>query len=327
MLLSAEAGSDDLFGAEPGSAPVAATVQAVQVSMDDEPTASGGTADRGEPPTEVVALTGGVDLATCPACRAVNAVQRPRCARCGVDLHAAGEVVDDGGAPGAVPEDVAAVDLAEPVSADEAGVPRRRGPRGLGIAIVVGGAVVGAVLAAVMFGLGPFDRSGGHGIDFVGADYPGQAATLDPVSVTTTAVRPPDAGRTFGAPNVGDDALTTAWVGLDGDDASLTFEFGRPVWIVAVEVANGDQFDAESFPATARVRTLGVDFGFGSGLEATLISGTGWQGFRPPEPILVDTVTLDVLDLTEGQDVGLSEVRFVGFAANPSDSQAFADVG
>lgn len=288
----------------------------VQVGLDDEPTTAGAG-----PPTEIVALTGGVDLAACPTCGAVNAIQRRRCARCSATMLDDGAEGHDEPVP-AASSDAPALPLHDdlPVASERRGLPR------VGVAlVVVVGAVVGAVLAAVAFGVGPFDRATGVGVAFDGDGYPGQAEPLPAVPSATTPVREAADGRTFTADQVVDDDLATAWVAVDGVDATLEFQFDRPVWVVAVEVGNGDQFDDETFASTARIRTLGVDFAYGSTIEATLLSGVGRQGFRPPEPVLTETITLDVMDTTEGVDVALSDITFVGFEANAADAQAFAE--
>jgi hypothetical protein len=64
-----------------------------------------------------------------------------------------------------------------------------------------------------------------------------------------------------------------------------------------------------------------MDFGFGTRMRATLISGTGWQVVRPPEAILTDRVMLDVVEVTEGTGVGMSEITFTGFPADDQDVQ------
>lgn len=287
------------------------TPETVRVDLDDEPTNTGAQA-----PTEVIAVTGGVDLATCPSCEAVNAIERLRCARCGTALH---DDVDDTGSDD--------WELAELPSSPEpapippaAGSPRRRS-RGLGIAIVVVGALLGATLAAFVFGIGPFERTTGVGIDFRGSGYEGGAQPLAPQRARTSTVLPDADGRSFGAPSAVDGDLTTAWVAADPDEARLELAFDRPVWITGLELANGDQLDEATFETVARVRTLDLDFGFGTLVRATLISGTGRQVVRPPEPILADRVVLEVVEATDGTGVGLSEISFVGFPANDDDTQ------
>lgn len=292
----------------------------VGVALDDEPTSTGAGA-----PTEVVVLTGGVDLATCPRCQAANAVQRARCARCGTALQddAEADWPSDDAIP--LPEDSFARGVSS--ASRPAGSGSGRNPHRVGVAVVLVGAIVGALLGTWAFGLGPFARSAGPGVDFDGTAYPGQASSLAPVSAATTPVREPAGDRTFTADLAVDGQLETAWVAVDGDDATLEFTFDQPVWITALEVANGDQHDEESFAATARVRSLGIDAGFGSEVEATLISGPGSQGFRPPVPLLTDTVTLEVAERTEGVDVALSEINFVGFVADADDAAAYAAAG
>ncbi len=294
--------------------PREAPARSVAVAVDDEPT-SDGTAS----PTEVITVTGGVDLSACPACDAVNAVERAQCARCGTSLRAGAEPVqgvEDWSTP-AGPADDSSGDL--PVA------PPGRRPRTLGIAVVVVGALLGAVLAAWLFGFGPFQRTTGSGVEFRGADYPGQADAVRPDQAQTSPVRPAADGRTFGVAQAVDGDLSTAWIGTDGDGARMTFEFDRPMWVTAVEVANGDQSSDEAFEETARIRTLDVDLGFGERLRATLLSGTGWQVFRPLTPVLTDEITLVVVDRTEGEQVALAEVRFVGFPADADDARDFAE--
>ncbi|MBY5164308.1 NADase-type glycan-binding domain-containing protein [Salsipaludibacter albus] len=290
------------------------TPETVRVDLDDEPTNTGV-----EAPTEVIATTGGVDLATCPSCEAVNAVERRRCARCGTALH---DEVDDTGSDdwelAELPSDQSDPDpLPTPAAA---GSPRRRS-RGLGIAIVVVGALLGATLAAFVFGIGPFERTTGVGIDFRGSGYEGGAQPLSPQRARTSTVLPDADGRSFGAPSAVDGDLATAWVAADPDEARLELAFDRPVWITGLELANGDQLDEATFETVARVRTLDLDFGFGTLVRATLISGTGRQVVRPPEPILTDRVVLEVVEATDGTGVGLSEISFVGFPANDDDTQ------
>lgn len=306
----------DAGGPTPFLAPDEADPRVVDVAVDDEPTSDGSAA-----PTEVITLTGGVDLAACPGCDAINAVERPRCARCGTPLQDDVEPLDDD--PWDVRhlpvDDEASGNLAVPPGGDG------RGPWGLGIAVVVGGALVGAVLAAWMFGFGPFERADGTDVEFRGSDYPGQAEAVRPDQARTSSVREPVDGRAFDVTQAVDGDVTTAWVGADGNGANVTFTFDRPMWVTAVEVANGDQHDEESFEATARVRTLETDLGHGSRLRATLLSGTGWQVFRPLAPVLTDRITLVVLDRTEGDEVALSEVRFMGFPANDADARSYAE--
>lgn len=289
------------------------TPETVRVDLDDEPTHTGADA-----PTEVIAVTGGVDLATCSGCGAVNAVERLRCARCGTPLH---DDVDDADADDdwelqALPSTDEPAEVPQPVRGE-------RRHRGLGVAIVVVGALLGAGLAAWVFGVGPFERTAGVEIDFVGEDYPGQAGPVAPERARTSEVRADEAGRSFGAGSAVDGDLTTAWVAVDPDEARLEYAFDRPVWVTGIELANGDQFDDESFEQTGRIRTLDMDFGFDTRLRATLISGTGAQVVRPPEPILTDRVVLDVAEVTEGEGVGLSEISFIGFPADDVDTQAW----
>ncbi len=293
--------------------------RSVQVAMDDEPTTIGATVG---PPTEVVALTGGIELGTCSACGAVNAVERRRCARCGAALLDELDKTSGESAPASSSSDAPALP-----PTDVSVAPSRRRLPGVGIAIVVVGAVVGAVLAALVFGVGPFDRGAGVGVAFDGDGYPGQAGPLSAVPSATTPVRDALGERTFTADQAVDDDLGTAWVAVDGDDAALEFQFDQPVWVVSVEVANGDQYDDETFAATARIRTLEVDFGFGSTIEAILLSGIGRQDFRPPEPVLTEAITLEVLEVTDGADVALSDITFVGYEANAQDARAFAEAG
>ncbi len=290
------------------------TPETVRVDLDDEPTNTGGDA-----PTEVIATTGGVDLASCPSCGAVNAVERLRCARCGTALH---DDVDDTDADDWELQELPSAPEPEPTTVASPS-PSRRRSRGLGILIVVVGALLGAALAALAFGIGPFERTTGVGIEFSGADYEGGAGPVAPQRARTSAVLPDADGRSFGAPMAVDGDLATAWVAADPDEARLELAFDRPVWITGIELANGDQFDDATFDAVARVRTLDLDFGFGTRIRATLISGTGRQVVRPPEPILADRVVLDVVEATDGAGVGLSEITFVGFTANDDDIQAW----
>lgn len=299
--------------------------QVVQVVRDDEPTSTSLDEEASHP--EVVTVTGGVDLAACPDCETLNSVQRSRCARCGALLQDERRDLVEGDDRQLQPLPSAAAQPAPEPVIELAPQRRHRRGRGVGVAIVVAGIVLGGGLgAAWALGLGPFERDVVE-VAFATDSYPDQPGPLSASTVATTDVRPPEGGREFEPGQLVDTDLDTAWVAADAADAALVFTFPKPVWITSIEVANGDQLDEETFAGTARVRTLMVDLQHGSVLRATLINGDGTQVIRPPTPVLTDRVRLEVADVTEGSGAAMSELRFVGHVANAADASAYETTG
>lgn len=306
-------GSTALFSAHPAASPNGGSPD--PTDRDHAPAEAGDH-------TEVVSESGGVDLATCPECEAINAIQRSRCARCGAALHGRIDTDEDDYELQELPSESA---VAAPAAAPAA--PQRRRTRRTGLVIVALGIIVGGLIGtAFALGLGPFERGDVLAVEFDSEHYTSQPDQLSATSVESSEVRADEGGRSFGPTRLVDGDTTTAWIATDPDRARLVFHFDAPVWITSIEVANGDQHDDESFDATARVRTLLVDMDHGSMLRATLLDGRGRQVIRPRTPVLTDRIAFEVVNVTDGDGVGISEFEFVGHVANESDASAYRDV-
>lgn len=315
------------------SEPTAAGPRVVQVPVDDTPTDLGHEPEAAHT-TVLEAVTGGVDLVECPECEAFNAAQRSLCARCGHGLQpepdvtpgdapaeASGETGNPLGDPYVDP--IAAPPVVPAESAPVAVARRRIGRVPPWTWVVLVGVIVGSIVGlATAGGMGATPAGPAH--EFDATAYPDVTRDLMPAQVGGSSVRDDQDGRRFAGTLVLDDDLATAW-SPGRDDGSVEFIFARPVWITALELANGDQLDDETFEATGRVRTLVVDFGDGQVIEATLIDGQGHQLVRLPQPMLTDHAVFDVEQATGGAGVALSEVRFSGHLATTPDANLIVE--
>lgn len=287
--------------------------EVVAVPVDDEPTSTS-LGDGAGDATEVVAVTGGVDLVACPQCDSLNAEQRNRCARCGQALRDIPPAEDD-------------YELADPTTTNGPEVvedtpttdrrPGRRVPTWVWI-VLVGVVVGGGIGLAGAAGIGPLAPESGPAFEWDGEAYAGTPEPVDASLVSGSDVRRED-GRRFSGSQLLDGDLTTAWSPTD-TDGSVDIRFANPVWITGLEVANGDQHDAETFETTGRVRTLDIDLGNGQQVRATLIDGDGRQLLRLPTPALTERVVLSVEEVTAGTGVALSDVAFLGHVAHDEDA-------
>jgi len=318
-----DVGPDDNFCGACGASHVPASGQLFDVPVDDQPTSTDVDDDT---PTEsaattVIATTADVDLVTCESCGSLNAAQRSRCAQCGTLLGESGAEDEDW--PLREPEPAA------PLPADVAvASPRRRRGIPTWAWVVIAGVVVGVGIGvATALGLGPLAGPSGPGVDFRASAYPDPPDALAPSLVGGSDVLESVDGRSFGGPNLLDGDLATAWMPVGTDGAVVTFRFDAPVWITALEIANGDQFDDATFDSTGRVRLATIDMGRGQVIEATLIDGTGRQVVRVPTPALATEVEVVVDEVTGGDDVAMAEVVVIGHPANDTDADAYRENG
>ena len=120
--------------------------------------------------------------------------------------------------------------------------------------------------------------------------------------------------------NLSDGDLKTVWSeGAEGEgkDQWLLFTFNQPVTLERIEVANGYQRDQQRFYGNARVRTMRIDYSSGQSQEIQLFDDMGYQQVVPAleSGQTVTSVKMTILSVYSGdewEDLGLSEVRFVG---------------
>ena len=323
------AGPEDAPGSrDPGAPPevpdAVAQPQQVEVPVDEEPTSTsiGDDGPTSGEPTALIATTGGVDLVTCGACHSVNAAQRARCARCGELLGDPSTTEDDDWELQELSTGPAEATTMTPPESTT----RRRVPTWVWV-ILVGIIVGGGIGLATALGIGPLAAPSGPGVDFRAQAYSEPPSMLGPDLVGGSDVRPAEAGRSFAASQLLDGDPTTVWSPADPDDAVVSFRFETPVWITAIEVANGDQSGPEAFESTGRVRVADIEMGRGQRLRATLIDGDGRQVVRFPTPALTTQVDLVVGEVTGGSGVALADIAIIGHDASPRDTASYGEAG
>lgn len=266
-------------------------------------------------PTPGADVTSSIELVACPECGGSNAARRRRCGRCGAALHPESDVPVL--AADQVPPEPAfhltpGLDL--PVTP-----PRRRVSGGW---IVAGlGVLVGAGLGvALALGIGPFAPEAN--VRFDGIAYPGDPTNLMTADSLATSTAPARGDRTFTPQASRDGDLATAWRAGTGDESpTLVHRFVTPVWIRHVEIATGDQHDAETFQDAGRVTLARIDLGT-LVVEATLGDERGVQVVRLPSPVLVDEVSLTATTVV-GDGAAIAEVRYGGWTADDEDAESF----
>lgn len=269
------------------------------------------------------------ELRTCPACGADNSAGRVLCARCGVDL-------DSGERPVAAPvvhrpgpaEDVAG-DVSEP---DTGGTNRTAA---IIAVIVVVGAAVGVLVGLWLAGSGSEPEQAAATFD--PGVYTGEPEALEVTKVGASSSRPPSGEASYEAVNLVDDDITTAWshdpAVESAQDVDLALELSDPAWVTALTFANGAQSDDLAFAADGRILRFTMLADGGAVAELHLLDQQGLQRVALPEPVLVDTIRLVVLEAVAGDtydEVSLSEIVVTGHPARGEDLErmiAGVDVG
>lgn len=269
-------------------------------------------------PDTAAATPTSTELRSCPACGADNSAGRVLCARCGVDL-------DSGERPVAAPV-VHRPGPAEDVAGDVSEPDTGRGNRTAAIvaAIVVVGAAVGVLVGLWLAGSG--DEPEQAAPTFDPGVYTGEPEALEVTAVGASSSRPPSGEASYGADNLVDDDITTAWshdpAVESAQDVDLALELSDPAWVTALTFANGAQTDDLAFAADGRVLRLTLLVGGSAAAELHLLDEPGLQRVTLPEPVLVDTIRLVVLEAVPGDtydEVSLSEIVVTGHPARGED--------
>lgn len=256
-------------------------------------------------------------LRSCTACGAENSAGRLLCARCGADL-------DTGGRPGAAP-----VAHRPGPAADVTGTvttPSRDGSRialVVGVIIAVGGAL-GMVLGLLLADTGSGPETAEPVFD--AGVYNEEPEALQITGVGASSERPPAGEVSYGAGNLVDQDVTTAWSHDPSVEAAadvdLAFALAEPAWVTALTFANGAQGDDLAFTADGRILRLRLLVDGGAAAELQLLDQQGLQRVELPEPVLVDTIRLVVLEAVAGDtydEISLSEVVVTGHVARGDD--------
>ncbi len=262
------------------------------------------------------------ELQTCPACGADNAASRVLCARCGADLAS-------GARPGATPvthhpgpaEDVAG----------EVHSPRRTARTALVVAVIIAvGGALGVLLGLALSADGGSSETASPVFDpGVYTDEPQQ---LQVTGVGASSERPPAGEVTYGAGNLVDQDVTTAWSHDPqveaAADVDLALALADPAWVTSLTFANGAQSDDLAFTADGRVLRLRLLVRGDATAELELLDQAGLQRVELPEPVLVDTIRLVVLEAVAGDtydEISISEIVVTGHPAQGADLARMLD--
>lgn len=265
-----------------------------------------------------VAADAAAELRTCGACGADNSAARVLCARCGVDLDTgerpvAAPVVHRPGPP---------VDVA-----GEVDPPRREG--GNRTAWTVAAIVVVGALVGILIGLWAAASGGGGEVaapTFDPAVYPDEPQAIPVTRVGASSERPLTGDVGYGAANLVDDDVATAWShdpeAEAAADVDLALALAEPAWVTALTFANGAQADDLAFAADGRVLRMTLLVDGGAVAELQLLDQQGLQRVTLPEPVLVDTIRLAILEAVPGdtyEEVSISEIVVTGHPARGED--------
>lgn len=255
-------------------------------------------------------------LRSCRACGAENSAGRVLCARCGADL-------ESGSRPGATPvahHPGPAQDVTGTVTPPGSG---RRIALVVAVIIAVGGAL------GTLIGLFLADRGGSpEGSDpvFDPGVYVEDPEALAVTGVGASSERPPSGEATYGAGNLVDQDVTTAWshdpAVEAAADVDLALALAEPSWVTSLTFANGAQSDDLAFTADGRVLRLRLLVDGDAAAELQLLDQSGLQRVELPEPVLVDTIRLVVLEAVAGDtydEISLSEIVVSGHPARGQD--------
>lgn len=319
----------------------AGTDATAAVAVDDDTTTDAdadgeGDADGDPDATTVVPAMGAGDLRTCPRCEAPNAPARTICGRCGADLDT-GEVTR---VPVAAYAPTSSEDHDEgdttPRAAQRSRHRDRRRTLLVAAAVIVVGVLVG-VLAGMLVALR--DNGGAAADDelppapaFDAARYEGEPAQLT-VSRLGASSTNTVGGEEMSAARLVDGRLETAWehdgaASPGGVGERILIEFDGAGWVASIVIGNGNQQDDTLFLGGARARELRVRFDGEEVVDVQLRDDRGLQIVELPEPVLTTGVQLQVLEVFEGDtypELGLSELRFLGWPATGEDAEVASE--
>jgi len=269
---------------------------------------------------EVAAPTGSLALRSCPSCGGPNSPTRELCGRCGADLDT-----------GEVPPRADARALAFPEKpGSDADEPRSWLGAALAV-VVVALLVVGGLGLA---GVGPFGGSDASvpSARFDTQVYGGAPVRLPVAEIATLTTRGTEDGTSFEASQMVDDDPATAWNSdgsaggaEDGVGERIELVLEEPGWVDRIVIRNGDQRDADTYAANARIQRAQVTMDGGVVLLLNLLDeGLAPQAVELTEPVLTTGVAIEILDTFAGDthpDLGVSDLELQGWTAEGDDVQ------
>lgn len=164
------------------------------------------------------------------------------------------------------------------------------------------------------------DQGAGASTSTTGSTTSTTQARLIPSQAKASSTLEATEEYSYAVGNLSDGDLSTVWSeGAEGEGEGqwLLFTFNQPVALEQIDVANGYQRDQQRFYGNARVRTMRIDFSSGQSQEIQLFDDMGYQQVIPAleSGQTVTSVKMTILSVYSGdewEDLGLSEVKFVG---------------
>jgi hypothetical protein len=147
-----------------------------------------------------------------------------------------------------------------------------------------------------------------------GGPTPGEAILVRPRSATASSTLKATAITDFRPTNLLDGDLTSAWnEGANGPGVGewVRLDFGKPIPLARIEIANGYQKDDERFAGNVRVRVIELRYSDGTTQLVQLLDTKGLQTINPAvaETEWIKLTIVSVYPTYQWQDAALSEVR------------------
>lgn len=250
----------------------------------------------------------------CPACGVANPRGRELCGACGVDLGtgAALPTATRGEAP-------------DPPQPEERPTEHHRWIVPL-VAVLVGAALL--VAGLTWAGFGPFAGAP----DVPDATFDTARYDPEPGDLPLANIAASSAADGAAAAAVADGDAATAWRTVPGATAAdsevrAALELGLDTagWVDRVVLRNGDQADTEAYADAARPSRVRLVTDAGEVVLADLLDlGLQPQELVFPEPLLVQELRVEVLEVFGGTGEGvvaISEIELAGWDADAEDAE------
>ncbi len=149
-----------------------------------------------------------------------------------------------------------------------------------------------------------------------------------PVGAVDSGHLPALADTTYGAANLIDNALSTAWVvgaGTDPPGQTATVTLPGPTLVEKLEIANGYQKSGQTFRRSGRATFLLVTSTDGTSSSISLEDRDGWQ-MADVSDVVTTSLVIKFVEIYPGSDTRLasaaiSEVRVIGRTMPPTTTR------